>query len=164
MIPMHTILTSDVRKSLEETNKTVLEALLCKDTVIEELRDELKTVKDAKYKDEELARMKEFADRVTADANRGFPITEKEDKAVRQWQKNHIETQHGGRVDMGCIGGLWKYVFIPTSIGVLGVCECSLCHNRVEEETRMVKDTNERMKKRAELLKKYDAEIDFQEI
>lgn len=96
------------------------------------LEKENKILKSAKYKDEELSRMKSELAKMREDYYRGFPISEKEQTSIEEWQHKHEEKVHGlktldDRLKVGgCIGGRYKYIFYPTSIGVSGeiVCSC----------------------------------------
>ena len=94
-----------------------------KDKIIESLREQNACLKSEHYKDEALAQMKEELDEAKADLNRGFGITEEEANAIHDWTLAHSKTVHDGSYG-GAIGGLYEYVFTPTSIGVIGVVRC----------------------------------------
>lgn len=70
-------------------------------------------------------------DEMEKDLNRGFPITEEEEKSIRDWMRKHDEEVHGADYAnekyrySGAIGGAYEYIFIPTSIGVIGMVRCS---------------------------------------
>lgn len=104
---------------------------------IKRLEEENKQLKSENYKDEELSKMQSELEEMRADFYRGFPISEKEQKSIEEWQRKHEEEAHklktlGERLKAeGCIGGRYKYVFIPTSIGVYGEVACS-CGARFE--------------------------------
>ena len=95
------------------------------------LQDQNKKLKEEHYRDTELQKMKEELDKVKADMYRGFPITEEEEKRIREWQDKHDAEVHGLKTLKekvhagGCIGGRYSYEFIPTSIGVIGTVKCS---------------------------------------
>lgn len=95
------------------------------------LQSQNKKLKEEHYKDTELQKMKEELGRVKADMYRGFPISEEEEKRIKEWQDKHDAEVHGlktlkERVHAGgCIGGRYTYCFIPTSIGVVGSVKCN---------------------------------------
>ena len=108
-------------------------AILCRDrdnlNKIERLEEENKKLKDEVWKDEELQKMKTELEEMRADYNRGFPITESEQKKIDAWKEKHEEEVHGVRNDMPSYkrgrGGSYSYHFYPTSIGTSGVIKCS---------------------------------------
>lgn len=75
--------------------------------------------------------MQERLDEMQKDYWRGFPITEKEQKAIDEWKKKHNEEAHGYTTDYmrmraeGCSGGRYAYQFLPTALGTSGVIKCS---------------------------------------
>ena len=52
------------------------------------LKKEIEKVKSEKYTDEELSRLKSAYDKMKSDYYRGFPISEEEDKNIKEWIKN----------------------------------------------------------------------------
>ena len=95
------------------------------------LQNQNKKLKEEHYKDTELKEMQEELERVKADMYRGFPISEEEEKRIKEWQDKHDAEVHGlktlkERVHAGgCIGGRYTYYFVPTSIGVVGSIKCN---------------------------------------
>lgn len=83
----------------------------------EYLEKENERLKSEAYKDEELAKMKKEYEKMKADYLRGFSISEKEDKEIKEWEKKMIEKCPGNG---GTIGGRFHYEFIPTGIGDIG--------------------------------------------
>lgn len=81
------------------------------------LRTENARLKDEAYKDEELARMKEYTNRMSEDYYRGFPISKEEDEKIKKWKDKMIDIHPGNG---GAIGGRFRYEFIPTGIGTIG--------------------------------------------
>ena len=81
------------------------------------LRKEIEKVKSEKYADEELSRLKSEYDRMKSDYYRGFPISEEEDKNIKEWIKNQQEKNPGIG---GVSGGRFTYKFIPTGLGTSG--------------------------------------------
>lgn len=95
------------------------------------LSEENSRLKNENYKDEELSKMKTQLEKMQQDYYRGFPISEEEQKSIREWMDKHDEEVHGcnslkGKLRRGgCIGGTYTYEFIPTSIGTVGTIKCS---------------------------------------
>lgn len=107
-------------------------AILCRnennESIIQRLEAANKKLKDELYKDKELQDMKEQLEKMKKDYYRGFPITEKEMSAIKEWKKKHDEEVHGVRNDVPSYkrgrGGSYSYHFYPTSIGTSGVVRC----------------------------------------
>lgn len=94
------------------------------------LQKELNKLKDEKWADETLTNMKEKLEEAYADMNRGFDITEEEEKSINEWIHNHMKEKHSAALEdpacgAGAIGGRFKYEFLPTSIGTIGTIKCS---------------------------------------
>ena len=53
------------------------------------LTKEIEKVKSEKYADEELSRLKSAYDKMKSDYYRGFPISEEEDKNIKEWKKTN---------------------------------------------------------------------------
>ena len=81
------------------------------------LKKEIEKVKSEKYADEELSRLKSEYDRMKSDYYRGFPISEEEDKNIKEWIKNQQEKNPGSG---GAAGGRFTYRFTPTGLGTVG--------------------------------------------
>ena len=88
------------------------------------LRNQNKELQDKYWKDETLQKMKTRLDLVEADARRGFPISEEENRKIVEWQQKHIQEKHNGNGYAGAIGGRFSYIFTPTGIGIFGSCRC----------------------------------------
>ena len=84
------------------------------------LRKENERLKSEAYKDEELSKMKESYEKMKKEYYLGFPISEKEDKKIREWINKQTEGQDFRKASGGAIGGRFHYEFIPTSIGTIG--------------------------------------------
>ena len=115
------------------------------DTFAEDIKDELKrkdmTLKylelqnrelyDEHYKDNEMQQMLNELNKMKDDYYRGFPISEEEDKNIKEWIDNHERDVHGcytleDKINRGgCCGGTYTYEFVPTSIGTIGTVKCS---------------------------------------
>ena len=84
------------------------------------LKKELDRVKDEKYRDEELAKMKGEYEEMRDNYYRGFPISKEEREKINEW----IGQQ--AKCSVGAIGGRFRYEFIPTSIGTIGtIVDCN---------------------------------------
>ena len=98
---------------------------------IRRLESENKKLKEENYKDEELATMKSQLEAMQKDYYRGFPISEEEYISIHEWRDRHEKEVHNCHTiedrlrHGGCIGGTYKYEFVPTSIGTVGTIKCS---------------------------------------
>ena len=81
------------------------------------LTKEIEKVKSEKYTDEELSRLKSEYDKMKSDYYRGFPISEEEDKNIKEWIKNQQKKNPGIG---GAAGGRFTYKFTPTGLGTVG--------------------------------------------
>mgnify|MGYP000167495059 FL=1 len=81
------------------------------------LTKEIEKVKSEKYADEELSRLKSEYDKMKSDYYRGFPISEEEDKNIKDWIKQQQEKNPGSG---GAAGGRFTYRFTPTGLGTVG--------------------------------------------
>ena len=81
------------------------------------LKKEIEKVKSEKYADEELSRLESEYDRMKSDYYRGFPISEEEDKNIKEWIKNQQKKNPGIG---GAAGGRFTYKFTPTGLGTSG--------------------------------------------
>ena len=99
---------------------------------IKYLEEENKKLKDEHYKDSEMQKMKTELKIAKEDLYRGFPISEKEQKKIREWELKHDSEKHGLKTMEqrlragGCSGGRFTYQFFPTGIGTVGevICSC----------------------------------------
>lgn len=89
----------------------------------EHLREENERIKSETYKDKELVKIKEQYEQMNEDYYRGFPITEEEEKRIKEWTRKQMEKNHSNG---GAIGGRFVYEFIPTGIGVSGTIRDNL--------------------------------------
>ena len=80
----------------------------------EYLEKENARLKEDTYKDEELSKMKEQYEKMKKAYFLGFPISEEEDKEIKEWIEKRPEFNEGA------IGGRYTYQFTPTSIGMIG--------------------------------------------
>ena len=81
------------------------------------LKKEIEKVKSEIFTDEELSRLKSAYDKMKSDYYRGFPISEEEDKNIKEWIKNHQKKNPGIG---GAAGGRFTYKFTPTGLGTSG--------------------------------------------
>ena len=128
---------------------------------------------DEKWKDETLREMRDKLQETQADARRGFPISREEQAAIREWQKQHTENKHNAyslsqKLALeGVSGGRWEYRFVPTSIGISGICLCGSCYSKAvlgAGDPNNYKRYSDYLKKLQELKSEYDAEFEFQSL
>lgn len=136
-------------------------------------KEELNKVEDEKWKDAELQRMHTKLNILEADYYRGFPISKDAKDATECWMNDHFAKQHNATTTedimrtQGAIGGMFSYVFVPTSIGTIGVCRCAQCYKKailtVGNPTSYPSygKYNEALEK---AVKYYDAEYVFQDL
>ena len=51
-----------------------------------------------------------------------FCVSDKEWKRIKKWQKTHEKACAAS--ESGAIGGRYSYIFLPTSIGIIGTVKC----------------------------------------
>lgn len=79
----------------------------------------------------ELEKLREELKECRKEASRGFSISEEEQKDIDNWKRKHEAEKHGLKTNedrmkaSGTIGGRYTYHFHPTSIGDIGIIECS---------------------------------------
>lgn len=104
-----------------------------KDELIEKLKLENEQLKNDVYKDSVVKDLEKENKRLKQDLLRGFPITEEQQKEIREWQLKHEAEIHGRKTledrlrAGGAIGGKYYFKFIPTSLDVVGEIVCSEC-------------------------------------
>lgn len=138
---------------------------------IEYLLEENKKLRSENYKDEELQRMQQELEEARTKLHLGFPITIEENTAAASWQQQHIKKYHNGNSYAGVIGGMFDFCFIPTSIGTIGICECSSCRSKALKEFYSTLLNNEKesslideVKLKEKIYKKYDVNFTFAEL
>lgn len=109
-------LTRDIKELLQEVYDHYRSVSLLNDN----LRKENERLKSEAYKDEELAKMKAEYEKMKANYYRGFPISEEEDKKIKEWMEKQTEGEDFKTKIGGAIGGRFTYQFICTSIGNIG--------------------------------------------
>ena len=89
------------------------------------LKAENDKLKSEHYKDKEIQRLQKEVENWKKRVVGSFEIDEDERLAIEEWKAKHIQEKHKGNGYAGAIGGRFKYIFTPTSIGVIGEIECS---------------------------------------
>lgn len=126
-----------------------------------------KKVKEYEEKINADSRVKEIKakyDEATKALYRGFGISQGESEAITEWKNQHDKNQHGLFTDSmklkaaGVSGGRYHYEFYPTSIGTSGMCVCNTCKMKAFREAKGDLELYR------ELLKKYDAKFEFQDL
>lgn len=125
------MIVGEVNKTIDTFVEDIKHELQGKDIRIEYLEKQNQELRDEKYKDNELSRMESELKTMKEDYYRGFPISEEEQKSIREWMDKHDEEVHhartlGDKLKLGgCCGGRYTYEFTPTSIGTIGTVKCS---------------------------------------
>lgn len=109
-----------------------------KDELIGKLKLENERLKSDVYKDSVVKDLEKENKKLKQDLLRGFPITEEQQKMIRDWQLKHEAEIHGRKTleerlrSGGAIGGKYHFEFITTSIGICGEIVCDECGQRFE--------------------------------
>ena len=83
---------------------------------IEQLENENQYLREEYNKDEEIKKMQQELETTKKDLRRGFPISEREQKAIKEWQEKHDTEVHGLKTledrlhAGGLIGGRYTYL------------------------------------------------------
>ena len=115
---------------VEAAFKTIQNRIEILESQIGRLAEENERLKNEHYKDDELSEMKDKLDKMQSAYYRGLLISDEEKKKIEEWKNNHDRYAHmirsiDDRLEIGgSIGGRYKYEFIPTSIGTIGVVKC----------------------------------------
>ena len=124
------MIVGNVNNVIDTFVEDIKHELQGKDIRIKYLEKQNQELHDEKYKDNELLRMEAELKAMKEDYYRGFPISEEEQKSIREWMDKHDEEVHhartlGDKLKLGgCCGGRYTYKFIPTSIGTIGTVKC----------------------------------------
>lgn len=85
------------------------------------LQAENNLLREEFYKDKIVKKLK----KEISNLQLGFNISEEEWKQINEWKKKHEQEKHEGNNYHGAIGGNYTFIFVPTSIGVIGTVRCS---------------------------------------
>lgn len=102
------------------------------------LKLENEELKSGVFESSEIQKLKEEKEKYRQDCLRGFPITEEQQKMIREWQLKHEAEIHGRKTledrlrAGGAIGGRYHFEFITTSIGICGEIVCDECGQKFE--------------------------------
>lgn len=119
--------------NIDELLQKIKNAFDEKNKKIKVLKNEIYELKDSNYRDKELSKLKAELDNAREDLYRGFSITEDDINRINEWKRKHEEEAHGlktmedRQMAQGCMGGVYEFRFIPTSIGIIGEVICSRC-------------------------------------
>lgn len=89
--------------------------------------NELLRMRDEKWRDEELQKLKTENEQLYKRLQHGFYIHPKEQELINNWIENHAQQKHRGNGQGGVVGGMFSYTFTPTSVGTVGTIKCTLC-------------------------------------
>lgn len=108
---------------IEELCLILKDKFMRQDEDNERLRDENMKLKEGIWEKEEIKRLKEENKRLEKESRNGFSITDEEWESIHEWQtKYKNEHGYGNNTKIGIVGGLFTYQFVPTSLGISGVC------------------------------------------
>lgn len=113
-----------------ENIKTLFEKEKKRNAYLVEENDKLK---DEHYKDNKIQELEKKIKKFEETERYSFLIDKETHEKIYNWQIKHMAEKHklttaAQRIQAGgAIGGTWSYVFIPTSIGVVGKCVCGKC-------------------------------------
>ena len=134
---------------------------------IERYKLQVAALSDEKWRDKTLQELQEKIKVLEAKANSGFSIPSDMRSAIQDWKENHLrKIHHKGTLEErlqfgGAIGGTFNYVFTPTSIGDIGVCQCSAClHNAY----RLIEQGELSASNVSDYMKDNDAEFVFEDL
>ena len=108
---------------------------------IKYLEEENKKLKDEHYKGSEMQRMEAELKKAKEDLHRGFPISEKEQEKIREWELKHDAEKHGLKTMEqrlragGCCGGRYTYQFVPIRLQMV-IREPTHCQSRRARQSR----------------------------
>lgn len=120
--------------ALEAEVNHLIQEYKTQEKTIRELNEEIDRLRSEHYKDEELKKMKAEVDMLAKQLERGFFISEEQDKKIKDWIEKHTKDKHAGSSYAGAIGGRYEYTFIPTGLGVIGTIKCT-CGDEFEFQT-----------------------------
>lgn len=98
---------------------------------IKYLEEQNKKIQEKNWAEEKYQKMQSRYEAMQRDYYRGFPISEEEEKKIKAWKEEHDIEKHKAdtlekRLKLeGVSGGRFKYIFIPTSIGIIGCIQCN---------------------------------------
>jgi len=126
------------------------------------LESDIQVLKEEAYKDNQMSDMRDKMERMEHDYYQGFPICDKAHEQILKWQKQHIQSMHGGREINGINGGNWIMEFIPTSIGTVGSCICGSCRKKAQSLAFVNGEDWSNSDIAKKYLDLYDAKFNFQ--
>lgn len=87
----------------------------------------------------QLPRKRWVAGSIPAVGSMNYTFSEIEKKNVLKWKRDHLRERHNGKEPYGgAIGGMWSFIFTPTSIATMIVVRCNHCH--VEQDVTDLSD------------------------
>ena len=94
---------------------------------------ELKAKRKEEVRDEYVKQLEADLAEEREERKHSFVISDEEWNKMVKWQEDHIAERHSyidadGKKQAklaGAIGGRFRYIFVPTSIGIFATCKCS---------------------------------------
>ena len=121
--------------NIKEKIDSLKNSLLFIADVNNRLQKQVDELLNENWKDTKLQEIQQELNKVRADYNRGFHISEADDKKINQWILKHDEEiHHNYNHYHGASGGGFSYVFTPTGLGTIGTCFCDICRGRAIKE------------------------------
>ena len=89
--------------------------------------NELLRMRDEKWRDEELQKLNAENEQLHQQLQHGFYVRPEEQELINNWMQNHASDVHHCTGQGGVCGGMFSYLFTPTSVGTVGRIRCNLC-------------------------------------
>ena len=137
--------------------------ILGKQQFIEELREEIKKVKEETYRDEEVARLNAQIASLREEIYYGFAITKAESDKIQEWKQKHDAEEHKNPKGYhGVSGGGYTYKFYPTAIGTFWNCTCDTCARKATDVAYATGRYNPDVYKK--YMQEHNGEIEFNDV
>ena len=122
-------------ESIDEAINKLKKALISLEDRNMRLQKSLETIKNEKWRDNELQDMKQKMEQAILESNYGFPLTKRERDMAYDWQRKHdTEVHFNPKGYHGASGGGFSYTFYPTGLGTTCNCFCNQCKAKAIRE------------------------------
>lgn len=114
---------------LDEVKENLDYILSVKERRIKSLEEENAELKNNEY----YRKLEDENKKLHKIISNSFIITEEENQKINNWKQKHIERCLGGEpMKIGAMGGMFTYIFQPTSLGSINECVCNLCKQKIK--------------------------------